>query len=136
MCVVSLGSVVQIRFSGLFFILFYFIFKYFIFIFIRHDESIIDYNAPPASQPSLWCHWRPSESKQALEWSGAEKFYNSVLWLEYMIEKFFKPWGIVLNGQVVFQGEAKKDVRVLILKIILYYTAKRSFFLAWLYQYH
>jgi len=72
-----------------------------------HDPSIEDYNRPPSSQPGLWCKWEVVDGE--LQWDGREKFYDYIEWLEYMIEKFFKPWGIVLDGSINWQGEAHSD---------------------------
>jgi hypothetical protein len=38
------------------------------------DESVEDYNRPPAGQPSLWCQWAPDAEGAAIVWNGAEKF--------------------------------------------------------------
>lgn len=77
------------------------------------DESQPDHNyycnTPPGDQPSLWCDWTPNEFGNAIEWNGGEKFYNYVEWIEYMIEKFFKPWGYKLNGEVFWFGENPDD---------------------------
>ena len=54
-------------------------------------------NTPPQGQSSLWCDWTPTEDGYGIEWNGAEKFYNCVEWLEYLIEHFLGPWGYVLN---------------------------------------
>jgi len=69
------------------------------------DKTIINYNSPPSTQPSLWLQWIPTEDKQHIEWDGGEKFYNYVEWLEYIIEKILKPRGYVLNGKVEWEGE-------------------------------
>lgn len=73
------------------------------------DESILDYNDPPYGQPGLWCQWIPSKDRTAIVWSGAEKFYYYVEWLEYLIEHFLGPWGYLLNGEVDWQGEEEED---------------------------
>lgn len=69
------------------------------------DKTIIDYNSPPSTQPSLWLQWIPTEDRQHIEWDGGEKFYNYVEWLKYIIEKILKPKGYVLNGKVEWEGE-------------------------------
>ena len=68
------------------------------------DNSIIDYNRPPITQPGLWCQWIINDYGE-LEWDGGEKFYHYVEWLEYLIENFFKPDGYILNGIISYQGE-------------------------------
>jgi hypothetical protein len=73
------------------------------------DDSIIDYNTPPRTQPSLWCGWRPNEDGTAIEWDESEKFYDYIEWMEYIIEKFIEPWGITANGEIDWDGEDSDD---------------------------
>jgi len=73
------------------------------------DESIINYNLPPSSQPGLWCKWEINNRNQ-LEWNGEEKFYRYTEWLEYLIENFFSKWGVVLNGEIEWSGEERDDI--------------------------
>jgi hypothetical protein len=73
------------------------------------DDSIMDYNQPPSGQPGLWCKWTPNEDGTGLVWDGAEKFYDYIEWLEYLIKHFLAPWGYVLNGRVDWQGEETAD---------------------------
>lgn len=75
----------------------------------EHDDSIIDYNTPPSTQPGLWCQWIPTEDGTAIVWDGGEKFYEYVEWLEYLINNFLAPWGYVLNGEVEWFGEDAND---------------------------
>jgi hypothetical protein len=75
-----------------------------------YDESTVDCNFPPSSQPSLWCHWVPNAYGSSIEWDGGEKFYYYVEWIRYLIQHFLKPWGYVLNGKVFWRGEDFKDV--------------------------
>lgn len=77
------------------------------------SEGIVDYNEPPDDQPSLWCQWMPNEDGTAIVWDGAEKFYEYRDWLLYIIDNFLEPWGYVLNGDVVWQGEDYDDVGLL-----------------------
>ena len=76
---------------------------------VNRDESIIDHNEPPVTQPSLWCQWVLSDDGMRLEWDGSEKFYSYVEWLKYLIDHFFKKWGINLNGKIIWQGEDMED---------------------------
>ena len=71
------------------------------------DNSILDYNSPPARQPSLWCSWVIYANK--IEGPDDSKFYNYVEWLAYMIGHFFEPWGYKLNGCVEWRGEDRED---------------------------
>lgn len=74
------------------------------------DNTIIDYNEPPKTQPGLWCHWTPTEDGTALEWDGGEKFYNYVEWLEYIIVAILTPRKYKINGTLTWRGENFDDV--------------------------
>lgn len=82
----------------------------------NHTADIIDYNTPPKTQPGLWLQWAPNEDGGRLEWNGGEKFYEYVAWLEYLIEKIFKPRGYTLNGKVEWEGEESSDLGKIIVK--------------------
>lgn len=92
------------------------------------NDSIVDYNTPPNSQPGLWCNWIPVlkdkkdedniESLEELEcyfeWNQVEKFYNYVEWLIYEIDNFIKPSGLSLNGAILAIGEESSDISIII----------------------
>jgi hypothetical protein len=80
------------------------------------DASVLDYNAPPADQPGLWCRWIPSDDGSKIEWNGAEKFYDYTEWLNYIISHFLTPWGRALSGEVSYQGEERDDRGVIVSK--------------------
>lgn len=80
------------------------------------EDSIIDYNRPPRTQPGLWCKWEPNEDGTAIRWNGAEKFYDYVTWLNYLISNFLAPKGYVLNGEVKYQGEDAGDFGIIYVK--------------------
>lgn len=69
------------------------------------DDTVVNYNYPPKTQPSLWCNWTPTEDKKHIAWNQAEKFYKYDRWLIYIIEKILKPRGYILNGAIKWQGE-------------------------------
>ena len=73
------------------------------------DDSVIDHNRPPVKQPGLWCQWVINEEGTMLQWDHGEKFYEYTLWLEYLIEHFFQPWGISLKGSIDWSGEDGND---------------------------
>lgn len=73
------------------------------------DASVIAHNKPPAGQPGLWCQWVPTDDGTGIAWDGGEKFYAYVEWITYIVAKFLKPWGYVLNGEVLWQGEDSGD---------------------------
>lgn len=78
-----------------------------------HDASIQDYNSPPPGQPSLWCHWTPSDDNLHIEWDEGEKFYDYVAWLQYIVDHFLQPWGYKLTGSVTWRGECMGDEGVI-----------------------
>jgi hypothetical protein len=73
------------------------------------DESVIDGNRPPITQPGLWLQWIPTEDKMGLEWDQGEKFYEAETWIEYLINKILEPNGYIVNGIVNAQGEDSGD---------------------------
>lgn len=50
-----------------------------------HDNTIVDYNYPPVTQPGLLCQWVPSEDGTVIQWDNGEKFYYYVEWLRYIV---------------------------------------------------
>lgn len=79
-----------------------------------HDDTIVDYNIPPGSQPSLWCQWEPSDDGKFIKWDGGEKFYEYVAWIKYINDHFLKPWGVTLAGDVKWRGEDPSDRGVIV----------------------
>lgn len=98
------------------------------------ESTIIDFNTPPGqltyeerkgltfeeqliiekqniksgeAQPGLWCQWVVGDD--IMEWDGNEKFYEYESWLQYLTTNFFQPWGVMVNGNVEFQGEDRED---------------------------
>lgn len=74
------------------------------------DDSILDYNYPPSTQPGLWCQWVPTADGCAIEWDQGEKFYEYVDWLKYLIDNFLAPNGYTVNGEVEWYGEDRDDI--------------------------
>lgn len=81
------------------------------------DESTgtLQANTPSHTQPGLWCQWIINEDNE-LEWDGGEKFYNYIEWLEYLIDKFFFKWGVLLDGEITWQGEENTDMGMIVVK--------------------
>jgi hypothetical protein len=84
------------------------------------DETsdIINHNTPSEGQPGLWV---PSDDGTVLEWDRNEKFYESAMWMKYLIDHFLKidcaaksqlvflQANHVLNGTIEAQGEEYED---------------------------
>jgi len=74
----------------------------------RHGEGDeIDENNP--EPPGIWCQWVPSEDGKTIEWDENEKFYDYIEWIQYLLKHFLIPWGYILNGKVIWQGENMCD---------------------------
>jgi hypothetical protein len=91
-----------------------------------NKDSIIDYNAPPSTQPGLWCQWKPTADGMAIEWDGGEKFYDYREWIVYIIQNFLHPAGYILNGFVSYRGESARDYGGLIIKDNILYDDKND----------
>jgi hypothetical protein len=74
---------------------------------------LIEYNEDPDSipgeKPGSYMQWSPTESKDAIEWDGNEKFYYYTEWL-YWILNHLLTIGITANGQLYWSGEDAMDV--------------------------
>lgn len=80
-----------------------------------HTADVLDGNAPPGSQPGLWCQWIPDpDANSVIRWDYGEKFYEYVDWIGYLIESFLKPWGYTVNGEVRWRGEEFDDMGVIV----------------------
>lgn len=80
----------------------------------RSDNTVIDHNRPPKTQPGLWCGWVPNDTGTCIEWDGAEKFYNYIQWIEYLINSILAPRGYKLTGVVRWRGEDFSDIGTII----------------------
>lgn len=99
----------------------------------EHDESILDYNEPPGQMeiglenfnqkyrenqkhiealkcvPSLWCPWQLTDIETISGPEEESKAYEYISWIKYLIDRFFKPLGISINGTVHWAGEDRDD---------------------------
>lgn len=92
------------------------------------DSDVIDFNSPPDGQPGLWCQWIPTENGCSIVWDEGEKFYDSVEWMQYLIDHFLKPGAIakdqlpflqanhICNGMIDAEGEEYGDLWRLVVK--------------------
>lgn len=67
-----------------------------------------DSNRPPWDMPGLWCDWETDG--QFIFWNGSEKSYDMFEWLQYLTERFFKPWDVKLTGEIGAEGERPGDI--------------------------
>lgn len=73
----------------------------------RHGGNVGGYTT---RVPGYWCDWVPTDDLEGIEWSGMEKFYDADEWMQYILDEFITPWGIVANGVIDAQGEDASDV--------------------------
>ena len=80
----------------------------------KHEKLLRDFCSQPHNDdkkcPGGYCQWVPDDDGESIQWDGNEKFYDYVEWIEYLVKKFFDPWGYVLNGSVEWVGEDPRDV--------------------------
>jgi len=74
-----------------------------------NDETVVDHNTPPQTQPGLWCQWIITEDGKYIEWDECEKFYDSPEWMKYIIDKFIAD-AHTCNGIIHAFGEDRDDV--------------------------
>lgn len=80
------------------------------------DKSVLDYNRPPARQPSLWCCWTPNDDGTCLYVPDGGRYCGYVQWLDYLITSFVKPWDYKLDGEVFWRGEDSEDIGKIVVK--------------------
>ena len=75
---------------------------------VAEDRGSVDidrYNQVDPRQPSFYCQWEVCWDGCCIAWSGAEKFYDAVPWLEYLINHFLKPGAYAeSSGLPSFEG--------------------------------
>jgi hypothetical protein len=78
---------------------------------MRHEDGYKE-------KPSIWLQWEILEydGEFTLGHDGGEKFYNYVEWLDYVIEHFFKKWGVVVNGTIQWRGEEWDDMGTMVVR--------------------
>jgi len=79
-------------------------------------KDVTDIYTPARPMPGLWCNWTPNEEGDKLLWNQAEKFYNYIPWLTYLIKHFLKPWNYTLSGINIWQGEDPDDTGIIFVK--------------------
>lgn len=64
---------------------------------------LYDYNTPPLTQPGLWNNWE-AVSNTTIRYNDAEKFYNYVEWIEYIV-KLLDGGDYIVTGSVEFSNK-------------------------------
>jgi len=59
--------------------------------------------------PGIWCQWIASDDGHEILWDDGEKFYDSPLWMTYVINRWLVPNGHVGNGKIFADGEESDD---------------------------
>jgi hypothetical protein len=61
-----------------------------------------------------YCQWTPTKDRTGLEWDAGEKFYDYEVWINRIVDKYLRPWGVKIDGEVKWSGEDTEDVGVLV----------------------
>lgn len=80
----------------------------------RSNGTYEMYTESPETIPDSYLQWEPNEDGTAYVWNGGEKFYQYIHWLRWVIKHYMKPHGLVLNGQIIWQGEDVADTGVIV----------------------
>lgn len=59
-----------------------------------------------SGMPGYHCDWVPTDDGLGIQWSGMEKFYDSVEWMQYLIDTFLKP-GSTLSTELLAPVEVR-----------------------------
>ena len=73
------------------------------------ELGVLDFNAPPAGQPHVWCCWQPTEDGAAIHCPESGNHYEYASWLRYLVGHFLAPWGYRAAGKLVYEGEDASD---------------------------
>lgn len=82
----------------------------------RHEDSTGGTPKEAGWPDSYYCDWEPTDDGSAIQWNGAEKFYDYTEWIEFLVRRFIAPSGRVLNGEVRWSGEENGDLGVIRIK--------------------
>jgi hypothetical protein len=80
----------------------------------KDDGTYESYTETPDTIPDAYLQWEPTEDGDGIQWNGAEKFYEYIHWLRWLIKHYMKPRDLVLNGEIKWQGEEIGDVGILV----------------------
>lgn len=90
-----------------------------------HRSIIKDCNRPTPPWPSLWCPWELEilANQQYLHIPYEGKHYDYVEWLVALVNNFFIPWDLTLNGEVEWYGEDRDDRGLIMVENNAIFTA-------------
>lgn len=77
-------------------------------------EHYAEFTDTPETLPDGYLQWVPNQLGTGLIWNSGEKFYDYIHWLRWLIKHYMKPRGIVLNGEIRWQGEEIEDTGVIV----------------------
>lgn len=80
----------------------------------KDDGTYEQHTETPETLPNSYLQWEPNKDGTGLVWNGAEKFYDYIHWLRWLIKHYFKPRGITLNGELHWSGEEIDDNGILV----------------------
>jgi len=83
---------------------------------VTDDESVIDFNEPPADQPGLFCKWTVDVEDNSIVWDGSKDFPEFFEWLNYLMETILIPRGYTVNGKVRYVGKRLDDMGIIEIK--------------------
>ena len=75
----------------------------------KYPDECKKYTSTPDTIPNSYLQWTPTEDGTGYEWDGAEKFYDYVHWLRWVVKHYMIPHDLVLNGKLRWQGEEIDD---------------------------
>lgn len=64
---------------------------------------------------SRYCQWEITEDGKGLHAEG-EKFYEYIEWMKVVLDMVLAPWGIVANGEIVWEGEEQGDTGLIVVE--------------------
>lgn len=80
----------------------------------EYDREVYKrYTDTPDTIPNSYLQWEPNEEGTEIVWNGGEKFYDYIHWLRWLAKHYLTPKGLMLNGEVRFQGEELEDTGIL-----------------------
>ena len=87
----------------------------------RHHAPGDENEYHPDMPKSFWCDWEMGwaifeKNPYFLFHNGSEKFYCYTEWLQYLIDHFFAPNEVMVNGEVEWIGESPNDRGKIVVK--------------------